>query len=235
MMRHKHHRGCWIGLILCLSSLAAAGPAQVRLSTHDLPPYSLEQGGQADGIAVRVVSCAMQRLGVGVKYTFLPWARAQAAARLGEVDGFFAASQSAERDSWATISSVIAPQQWRWYMLRDKGLDPRAPEFRQQAKVASFLGGNMLSWLKQEGYQLEAAPPRNEQVLQMLLRGRVDAILANQLVMDRLLIEQGIGDQVYSVLQQDRPLGVYFSHRFTSRYPDFLKRFNQAVSACLSP
>lgn len=235
MARDKRRLGWGLCLvILGQPNWASANPALLRLSTHELPPYSMMQEGRADGVAVRTVDCAVQRLNIKVEYSFLPWARAQATARQGEVDGFFAASKSPERDSWASLSAVIAPQQWRWYLRRDNGLDPLSPEFKSQAKVTSFLGGNMLAWLKQEGYKLETAPPRNEHVLQMLLRRRVDAVLANQLVMDRLLIEQGLGDEVRSVLQQDKPLGVYFTHRFTMRYPEFLGRFNQAISACAS-
>ncbi len=221
-----------LALALGLPLGAGAGPAKLKLGTHELPPYSQQVNGQAEGLAVQAVRCALRKQGVAVEFVFLPWARAQSAARQGELDGFFAASQSAERDAWAMLSAPIAPQQWRWYLLRESRQDPLSPEFRQQARVSSFLGGNMLSWLRQEGYQLEAAPPRNEQLLQMLLKRRVDAVLANHLVMERLLAEQDASGQIRSVLQQDKPLGVYFSQRFTAAHPNFLPRFNQALQGC---
>lgn len=56
-------------------------------------------------------------------------------------------------------------------------------------------------------------------MLQMLLKRRVDAVLANHLAMERLLTEQNAGDRVRSVLQRNRPLGVYFSQRFTAAIP----------------
>lgn len=232
MRLRKQLLTCAISTLLNSPGLAGAGPAQLKLGTHELPPYSQQVNGQAEGLAVQAVRCALRKQGVAVEFVFLPWARAQSAARQGELDGFFAASQSAERDAWAMLSAPIAPQQWRWYLLRESRLDPLSPEFRQQARVSSFLGGNMLSWLRQEGYQLEAAPPRNEQLLQMLLKRRVDAVLANHLVMERLLAEQDASGQIRSVLQQDKPLGVYFSQRFTTAHPNFLPRFNQALQGC---
>jgi polar amino acid transport system substrate-binding protein len=67
----------------------------------------------------------------------------------------------------------------------------------------------------------------------MLLAERIDAILANQLVMNALLKEAGAESKVRSVLEQDKPLGVYFSHQFLSQQNgDFMQRFNQALAKC---
>lgn len=226
-------RGSLLLLVCCISPLAQA-VAPVRLTTHELPPYSFTTStGLQDGVAVKRVKCAFDRIQTPVAIEFLPWARAQVHAREGLADGFFAASQSAERESWAVMSAIIAPQQWRWYLLKGSPLDPKSAGFKQQAGVASFVGANMFTWLRDNGYRVEANPFTNQQLLDMLLSKRLDAILANQLVMESLLAENRASGEVRSVLEQDKPLGVYFSKTFLAKAaPDFLPRLNRAIQDC---
>lgn len=227
-------RASYLALVAMAGGLCpAASAAALRLATHDLPPYSYHgPDGRASGVAVKVVECAAGAIGQEVEIAIYPWARAQALVREGQADGFFAASQSASRDEFATLSAVIAPQEWRWYFTKESTLSPNAEAFRKEARVGSFLGGNMLSWLKEYGYTVVASPRSNEQMLQMLLRGRVDAILANNLVMDELLAAHGAKGLVRSELLQNKPLGVYFSNSVMQRFPGLLPRFNAAVEKC---
>jgi polar amino acid transport system substrate-binding protein len=225
---------CFLLLFIsCFSPLTLA-LEPVRLATHELPPYSFTtNAGLQKGVAVERVKCAFDRIQTPVAIEFLPWARAQLHAREGLTDGFFAASQSAERESWAVMSAIIAPQQWRWYLLKDSSLDPKSPGFRLQASVASFVGANMFYWLRDNGYRTEANPFTNQQLLDMLLSKRLDAILANQLVMESLLAENRVLGEVRSVLEQDKPLGIYFGKAFlTKAGPDFLPRLNRAIQDC---
>ena len=91
----------------------------------------------------------------------------------------------------------------------------------------------MLDWLKANGYRVEATPATNLQLLRMLLGKRVDAILANHLVMADLLQENDATQKVRSELQENKPLGVYFSHSFLASQPqDVMARFNAALTAC---
>jgi polar amino acid transport system substrate-binding protein len=219
---------------VCESVQAQPAMPPVRLVTHELPPYSYATPGSAPGgVAVKRVQCAFARIDVPLQIEFLPWARAQSHAREGLADGFFAASQSAERDSWAVMSATIAPQQWRWYLRSGEPLDPHAETFKKQASVASFAGANMQNWLKDNGYRVVASPASNQQLLDMLLGRRLDAILANQLVMESLLAQGNAAGAVHSVLEQDKPLSIYFSKVFLARVdPGFLARLNQAILGC---
>lgn len=227
-------RQFFLMLACCCTSPIVLAMAPVRLTTHELPPYSFTtETGMQDGVAVKRVKCAFERIQVPVAVEFLPWARAQLHAKEGLVDGFFAASQSTERDSWAIMSAVIAPQQWRWYLHRDSALDPKSSGFREQARVASFVGANMLNWLRDNGYKVDANPFTNKQLLDMLLSRRLDAILANHLVMENLLAENRASDRVRSVIEQDKPLGIYFAKPFLAKAgSNFLPRLNRAIEDC---
>ncbi len=222
-------------LMLMLATPPAVGapPPALKLSTHELPPYSTQAEGRPTGIAVEVVRCAAQRMDLALELEFVPWARAQLHAQHGLSDGFFAASQSAARDAYARWSVSIAPQQWRWYTLTQSVLQPGDPLFKSRARVSSFVGANMQSWLKEQGYDAQVPPLQSEHLLQMLLLRRVDGVLANHLVMTRLLERHPRGHEVRSTLALDKPLGVYLTQRFLARQAaDFMDRFDAALRRC---
>ena len=222
-----------IAALFSLAPAALADTAVLKLTTHDLPPYSYRDADQRlRGLAVEVVECALSRMDIPYSIKVTAWARAQKLVKDGMADGFFAGSRNEERDSYAVPSAIIAEQQWRWYLLADNLSDPSSEGFRQQAKVSSFIGANMLDWLKDNHYRVVPPPKNTDGLLKMLQAKRVDAILANNLVMQRSLQQQGLENEIRSVLLKDKPLAVYFGKRFISAHPDFLERFNQHVGEC---
>ncbi|MFC7418950.1 substrate-binding periplasmic protein [Iodobacter arcticus] len=221
--------------IFCLASALKAGAVPVKLLTQQQLPYSNQQeDGRQTGIALEAVRCVMNKLQRPVEIKFLPWKRAQNLVELGEADGFFSASQSHERDRYATLTQMIAPQQWRWYFRRDSHAKPLSEEFRQSAMVGAYFGSNMLSWLKMSGYRIYASPPAHDQLLKMLIAGRVEAVLASDLAMNESIRLTHSERKIRSELLEDKPLGVYFGHRFLKEEPEFLARFNAELPLCRS-
>ena len=115
-------------------------------------------------------------------------------------------------------------------------MDPRSEGFKKSARTSSFHGANMKDWLIDNGYKTDGTPPQSRSLLTMLQKGRVDAILANRLVMEQLLAESGETETVKSYPALNKPLGIYFSKTFLSRQPpDYLTRWNQAIVRCTGP
>lgn len=144
----------------------------------------------------------------------------------------FAASQKPERDRFAQMSITIAEQNWTWFFLKDATLKPSDLTFKQHASVASFNGANMQSWLQNNNYKVSANPIDTNKLPQILLRGRIDAALANSLVMGQLLKQTKTSGKIESSLLMNKPLSVYFTNRFLDTAPQFLNAFNQAVTQC---
>ena len=147
-------------------------------------------------------------------------------------DGFFAASQNSYRDSYAVMSTIIAEQKWQWYLLAENPLTPKSKTFKQQAEVGAFIGANMLKWLEKNNYNVASRALNTEILLKMLLKKRLDAILTNNHVTDALIERYKVADKIKSYVNKNKPLGVYFSKIFLSRYPAFLARFNEEVLEC---
>lgn len=208
----------------------AAQPETISLSTHDLCPYGCyTDSGEFDGHAVRVVRHALKQMGVGLELVVVPWERAQFMARNGDVDGFFAASRNPRRDSEGEMSAIIAEQKWNWYLLVTSPFDPNSPDFKEKAKVTSFIGANMLKWLRKNGYKVSPPPPTTEDLASMLLFRRFDAALANNLVMEEIIRRRNLDTAFKVFTLKDKPLGVYFTNDFVQKNPGFLEKFNKHV------
>ena len=217
---------CWL--------YGAANAMPVSLLTQQQDPYALQRpDGSQHGIALEVVRCALLQLGTDSQIRFVAWNRAQRRVEAGEADGYFPASRNAQRDVSARWFGPVAPQQWRWYLRRESRFDPQAEGFREHARVGAYAGSNMLVWLQEQHYQISVSPPEHDQMLDVLLAGRADAVLAANLAMDKLIAQRGAANRVRSQLAQDKPLGLYLSHAFLAQQGEgFAGRLQQVLQSC---
>ena len=231
-----------IYLILIVGGDAfASSKEKVILTTHNLYPYGSYPAGAEEqliadetfkGVAVDRVRCVLDKMAIPLEIQVVPWRRAQFLVEQGMVDGFFAASQNDFRDEFADKTATIADQKWNWYLLKENPLSPLDPSFKEKARVGGFVGANMLKWMKEQNYNVTATPRDTEGLLKLLLARRVDAVMANNYVMQAMLQKYGVEDQVKSYLNLDKPLFVYFSKDFLKSRPMFIETFNGLVPEC---
>ena len=231
---------CLLPLIFC-QYLSAKPQFTLTLATHNLCPYGCFTDGQHPentssnnftGAAVDVVRCSLQRMKIPLKVVVLPWKRAERAVIIGTVDGFFAASRNPVRDSFALMSAIIAEQKWQWFMLKNNPLSPSHLNFKSTATVAGFIGSNMLYWLEKNNFNVVSRPLDTQGLYRLLIRKRVDAVLANNYVMNKILQDASGMQPIKIITVKDKPLGVYFSNAFISKHPGFINAFNRHVSLC---
>ena len=99
---------------------------------------------------------------------------------MGYLMVFLGASRSDARDEFAVSTHEIADQNWTWFFLKNSPLKPDSTDFREKAYVGAVLGANMQSWLVNNNFNNSITPNNYAQLLQALLYGRVDAILAKR-------------------------------------------------------
>ncbi len=214
-------------------SASAAAPAMagetIKLTTQEWKPYQTVVNGQVEGIAVKAVKCAIEKTGNKADFVVLPWARAQKDVADGAAQGFFAASKSPERDSFAEMSAPFIPQNWKWYVPADKAVDPA----NKASKVGVLAGSAMEKWLDENGYGATQKIQASDALVKMLQTGRIDAVLANDLVFKESLTATGTPLTAFKeVSHSERPLGVYFSKAFLASHPGFLDTFNAQAKSC---
>jgi polar amino acid transport system substrate-binding protein len=246
MSKSIRHKGCLLALLSLFftgwpGSCFALSEEKVILTTHNLYPYGsyppeeqerLTADESFKGVAVDRVRCVFKKMDTPLEIQVVPWRRAQLLVIRGDADGFFAASQNDSRDEFAEKTSIIADQQWNWYLLKDNPLSPRDKNFREDASVGGFVGANMLKWMEEQSYNVTATPNDTEGLLKILLARRVDAVMANNYVMQELLQNYGVEDQVKIYSNTDKPLFVYFSKEFLKSRPMFIDKFNHLIPEC---
>lgn len=150
-------------LYLIFNLFIISNQESIILTTHNLCPYgSYPEGAEvkriADrtftGTAVDLVREVLEIMDIELTLIVVPWERAQQMVISGESDGFFAASQRDERDRFAVMSEIIADQNWNWYLLKNSPWIPDDPSFVTDAKVAGFVGSNMLKWMEDNEYRV---------------------------------------------------------------------------------
>lgn len=226
-------------IILLISSLDTNANETIKLTTHNLEHYGkFEHDSQIlpianksfKGEAIDTVRCAIKGLPYQLLVEVMPWKRAQHKVEIGKAHGFFAASQNTTRDKFAVLSHTIADQEWRWYFRKGQSLTPQHPDFKKTAVVAAFNGANMKTWLENNNYIVGMNALTSASLLKAIEAKRLDAILANDKVMNKLLSKNSL--KLSSLLHSNRPLGVYFSKVWLAKHPDFLTNFNQNVDNC---
>ncbi|WP_426417668.1 transporter substrate-binding domain-containing protein [Aestuariirhabdus sp. LZHN29] len=207
-------------------------PDRVTLSTAVIPPYQYtDENNQVAGIATDKVRCILGHMGIELEIELLPWARAQKRVQNGKGDGFYAASENALRNQYATLSAPILQGDWLWYQQPNAKLKTDSGLFRSNARVGTTFGTNMHSWLKGNGYQV-TAHEKLSVLINMLEHGHLDAVLTRSNMFQAAEIPQSQKASYVSTVAQSKPLGVYFGHNFLARHPEFLPQFNTHIDVC---
>ncbi|WP_338848676.1 ABC transporter substrate-binding protein [Massilia sp. W12] len=98
-------------LLLCSTWAAAQNKPVLKIATGELAPYATES--RADkGIALSIVRRAFELAGYQVEYTFLPWSRSLAEARIGKWDGTAYWGHKPEHDNSFHLSDNVLTEQW---------------------------------------------------------------------------------------------------------------------------
>ncbi len=208
------------------------GPSRLLLTTQDWPPYQTYENAQMQGIALDKVKCALGKMGQPYQLTMTTWSDAQLRVHSGSQHGFFVATQTAERDEYATLSEPLAQQTLSWYF--GPGVEPKIDELSKlNLNFSAKFGSNKWFWLKRNGFNV-VKQPRDAKVLLKLLKQReIDIVLEDELVFKRELERASLpSDYFNSSVLDTKDMGVYFSNRFLKKYSGFLDNFNSAISKC---
>lgn len=211
---------------------ASIGPARLLLTTQEWTPYQEYKQGVMQGVALERVKCVLGKMGQPYQLTMTSWSDAQLRVHSGGQHGFFVATQTDERDEYATLSAPIAEQKLMWYF--GAGVEPKIDELSKlNLKFSAKFGSNKWFWLKRNGYNV-VKQPRDAKVLLKLLKQReIDIALEDDLVFQNELAQAELPkDLFHSQLLETKPMGVYFSNRFLTKYSGFLTAFNAVVSKC---
>lgn len=199
-------------------------------------PYHIDTGDGTDGIAVRALACIMARLNQPYVIYKLPWTRAQRMTQVGQLDGFFYASQNRDRDEYAILSDLFLPQTRTFYSLKSKvtiGHHAYNLAFVRDLPVGARLGANALVQAKRRGFNVTMTAHDSRQLFSQLEAERVEAIIENSVVFEaEIKLRQYKLNQFHRANMEVKNMGVYFGKKFLNSTPSFLEAFNRHVAPC---
>jgi polar amino acid transport system substrate-binding protein len=174
----SHIQRIWILLCLAVTLPVAAKNPVLRIATGELSPYATESRPD-QGIALSIVRKAFELQGYTVEYTFMPWSRTLAEAKLGKWDGTAYWGRKPEHEASFLISDNVLTEQWvyvyrnalkfNWSTLAD--LRPFRIALIQDYTYTPEI------WAMAKAGDLTVERLTNEQAaLKMLLLDRVDIV-----------------------------------------------------------
>jgi ABC-type amino acid transport substrate-binding protein len=224
-------------LLLVLAGGAAAEPAaRLRLGSDTWPPFTAAPGRPR--VAVALVDAALARDGALADTTILPdFAQVMNEIRAGQLDGSAAVWRTPEREAFLRFSRPYLEN--RLVLLARKGTDLGATrlsqlEGRRVAIVESYAYGPEVEQAK--GPVLVRGRSDQEN-LERLLRGEVDYLLADELVIHDFFERQG--ERARALLAAgrapivERSLHLGLRRDLPGSEP-IIARFDQAIRAMLA-
>ena len=222
-------------LFLCLfaTSVALASPRTLRLYTFHSPPYQVnpqsQQGGAQGpfGTTVETVRCVANRMDWDTQIRTVPQNRAIHGLQNHVIDGYFAVDESDLLNRFAVPTAPVALEKWYFYSLEPI-------EDFTGIRIAAIAGSNEAIWLEQSRYATAMTVSYPEQLLALLHRDRVDAVLMDERVMALQRMNGQDPNELHKRFVRFAPLSLYVTMPFAMEYPEFLNEFNRRIADCMT-
>lgn len=222
-------------LIVCsclglLSALCVAepDPVVVTLGTN-VAASAAASKGQNDSLAH--VACIFDQLELAHQVHILPWRRARRDVSSGKLDGYFTAMPRAEAEVDGRLSAPLVLENWYWFWR--SGDAP--PHLDSGTRLAVIMGSHQAEWFDQTGREIDLRVSSLNQLLKLLLSGRIDGFVADLDQFEQAALVLGLDNQLFDQhFLRYTPLSVYFSDHFIETQAGFLERFNNLVHGCSS-
>jgi len=219
--------------VICWSvSAHAVSKDELRFLMPDYPPYTYQENGRNQGIGYEAVAAIMLDLEQPFSVQLVPhFGRAIVELQQDTVDGFFLATESADRNKNAEFSEPVLMIQWTWVWLKQRtDLVPGSENFKHKAQVSAQTNSNAFRWLKEHHYQVTAGTNDIRGLLNLLKFKRVDAILLPQLTAKTLMAEQDVDTGLFNFQQEiNLPFAIYINKTYLKKHPQFMQRLNAAI------
>ncbi len=230
-------------LLLCVQQ-ASALTCNKKVRWFDDPPYSFQLAdGHVAGLDADLVREALHRLGCDTTFVNMPFARALVELQAGRIDVLPSTLRSTSRAQFAYFSVPVPSAPNLLYLSRassgkyhfSKLGDLAATDFRLGVQIGVSYGEHFESLRKAPGFKAQLIPVTlRRSAWQMLERGRIDGMIADQASATIELQQLGLSDtivpsKVAVPLQEAR-----FAFSKASNTPDFVRAFDKELAKLIA-
>ena len=193
--------------VLCCALLPVlpAGAARVepiRISTSELPPFSMEAAAEGPGALREMVAELLRRTHVPASMEFVPWQRAIYLSTSQGRSAIFPLSRSPEREHQYRWLARLYHEQFLFMALKGGRFDVRQPALGKQRRIGILRGALTVKELKADGYKHIVEASSVDENLRFLRRGIVDAVFGERAIYRAWLRAHNEGEYVMSEAQR---------------------------------
>lgn len=157
-------------------------PLTITVGANHAPPYRILQGGERTGLYVEIFEEIAERLGWEVHYREAPFRRVLRMVQQGEVDVMLGPLETEERAELMEFVAPAFPPERRlfFYLNKEHRIDRYADLYGRAIGVLE--GASYFPRFDDDEDLLKEPAPRYENLMLMLQKGRVDVVIAPELV-----------------------------------------------------
>eukprot|EP00903_Cladosiphon_okamuranus_P004573 g4571.t1 len=157
-------------------------PLTITVGANHAPPYRILEGGERTGLYVDIFEEIAERLGWEVHYREAPFRRVLRMVQQGEVDVMLGPLETEERSELMEFVAPAFPPERRlfFYLNKEHRIDRYADLYGRAIGVLE--GASYFSRFDDDEDLLKEPAPRYENLMLMLQKGRVDVVIAPELV-----------------------------------------------------
>lgn len=220
-----------IACLLYSASAHSDAVKPVRFVVPSFKPYTYQEDYDIKGLGVSLVTRAMDNLNHPYTLKLVPnYGRALTDLSKGSADGFFLASENAERNAVAVFSKPLMTNRWSWFFIRQSPISTKRPNFKTNTKIGTFLHANTHKWLIKHDYQRIKPVTKVELLPEMLIYGRIQSVFLAEVVFHDAVTKAGFDISQFRRQEEvAKPFGIYISRGFLKDHPGFMERLNTEI------
>ena len=179
--------------MLCLFVLAAVPawsqqgaetvePLTVVVGVDHAPPYRILEPGRKTGLYLDMFEEMTNRLGWDVEYREAPFRRLQLMLHRGEIDMMLGLVRNGTREQWMEfVAPAFPPERRLFFYLDDANRVDRYQDLYGKT-IGLLEGGSYFSRFDKDPELMRASAAHYENLMLMMQKGRVDVVVAPELV-----------------------------------------------------
>lgn len=171
-------------------------PLTVTVGLNHAPPYRIVEGGRHSGLYVDIFEAIAERLGWKVRYREAPFRRVLLMVERGEVDVMLGPLRTPSREAmFEFVAAAFPPERRLFFYLGEANRIERYGDLYGK-RIGVLEGARYFNRFDQDPDLIKESAARYDNLARMLARGRVDVVIAPELVGLYTLRRQGVAASV---------------------------------------
>ena len=194
-------------------------PLTVTVGANHAPPYRIIEDGERTGLYVEIFEEVADRLGWKVQYREAPFRRVLRMVQQGQVDVMLGPIETEDRaELMEFVAPAFPPERRLFFYLDEQHRIERYSDLYGRA-VGVLEGASYFQRFDNDEKLLKEPAPRYENLMLMMQKGRVDVVIAPELVglyvIDKLGVNAKIspffvpGERSYIAVAKNSPVLQY--------------------------